>query len=164
MKKQLGVGILSLALLAPTAALACGGGKGHGHRAHRGKRGAHFKKMISQLNLSDAQKSQVAALRTQNKAERQALRGQLRNAKTQLRSLLQTQSPNEPAVMAQMQTVNDLRFKMKKLRVKSMLQFQQLLTPAQQAQLAQLKQARRAKWKAKRKAWREKRNATQQAQ
>ena len=76
----------AVAVLTLTASLAVAG-PGREGRGHHGKRGGEFsEKLAEKLNLTDAQKQQVKALRESFRAENEPQRTQMRQLTTDLRA------------------------------------------------------------------------------
>lgn len=147
------LGLLTLALMAPQAAEA------RGHRGHRGRHGKfagkRLDKMAQELGLDATTKAQIKQLKLQSRTEAKVVRQKLRTQRQQLRALMQADSPNEAAVLAQVAEMNKLKLQLRTLRIKSKLAMLQLLTPEQRTKLKQLRAKRRAERKARFKSWRQ---------
>lgn len=149
MRKNLIIGlVLSSALTIGSFAVAAQSGP-HGGWGHHGGPGQHGMMELHQLNLSDAQKASIKQIMqssfAQNKSQRQAL-GQQRQA-------FEAMKPNEPGYQAAAAALAQAEGNATTARVQQMAtvraQIYNVLTPAQQAQLATLKaqqQARRQQW------------------
>jgi len=104
----------------------------------RGKRGD----MLQQLNLTDAQKKQMSAIRQKYKGQMQTLRGDMRSAQDKLAQLM-AGSGSDSAIRAQHQKVEGLRDKLSALRFESMLEMRKVMTPEQRTQFQQMIHAQR---------------------
>jgi len=74
------------------------------------------------------------------RAQREALRADLRQAYTQMRALLSQEEPNEAAVMQQADAIGALELAARKQRLQVMLRIRALLTPAQRQELIRLQE------------------------
>lgn len=133
----------SAVLAAPDASLsgtsiaqATGTTNGNGQRV-RGKRGD----MLQQLNLTDAQKKQMAAIRQKYQGQMQALRKDMRSAHDKLGQLMAS-SASDNEIRAQYQKVEGMKQKLSALRFESMLEMRKVMTPEQRAQFQKMMQAR----------------------
>ncbi|MEW9572636.1 Spy/CpxP family protein refolding chaperone [Rhodanobacter sp. Si-c] len=149
MRKNLFIGLaLSSALAIGSFAVAAQGAPGpHGGWGHHG--GAHGMMALHKLNLSDAQKASIKQIMkssfTQNKSQFQAVRQQ--------RQAFQAMSPTDPGYQAAAASLAQAEGAATTARVQQMAnvraQIYNVLTPAQQSQLASMKaqqQARKQQW------------------
>jgi Spy/CpxP family protein refolding chaperone len=89
------------------------------------------------LNLTQAQRDQVRALRETQRKDMQALREKLRGARQQLREAMRADIPDEAAVRAAAGAVAALRADQAALQARARAQFMKTLTPEQQARIKQ---------------------------
>ena len=115
-----------------------GGGRGRGER------------WLQQLNLSPQQQQQLSAIRQKYRGQMEPLRQQLRANQNELRQLMASDSANAASIRAKHDQIASLRQQLDQLRFESMLESREILSPEQRQQLAQLMNARRAKWQNKR--------------
>ncbi len=128
------------------------GGKGKfGKRG--GKRGHGMGRMFRQLDLTDAQKEQMKAIRQASRENTKSLRDQMRQNRQQLDQLTESGTFDQAAVTAIAQQQGQLHAQMivEKQRVKT--QMYNVLTAEQKTKLAELKaqfkqkmEERKAKW------------------
>ena len=147
MRKNMIIGLaLSSALAIGSFAVAAQGAPGHGGWGHHGE---HGMMALHKLNLSDAQKASIKQIMQssfeQNKGQRQALRRQ--------RDAFEAMKPTDPGYQAAAVALAQAEGAAATARVQQQAnvraQIYNVLTPAQQSQLATLKaqqQARRQQW------------------
>jgi len=87
------------------------------------------------VNLTQAQRDQIRALREAQRKEAQALREKLRTARQQLRHAMAADVPDEAAVRSAAEAVAALQADQAVLQSRSRAQVTKLLTPDQQARL-----------------------------
>lgn len=100
----------------------------HGH-------GPKLEKMAAELQLDAKTKGQIKSIFDNSRAESKAMRGQLRRAKRELHELLKQDMPREADVLARVDVVSAIKAKLARLRIKTLLQARQLLSPAQRQKL-----------------------------
>ncbi|MFM8307266.1 MAG: Spy/CpxP family protein refolding chaperone [Microcystis aeruginosa] len=100
-------------------------------------------RLIEQLNLTDEQKSKVAAIRQKYQEKTKQLRETLRSNEQELNSLL-SNNASDRDIRAKHQQVSRNRQEMSNLQFESFLEIRQVLTPAQRQEFSQLMQERRA--------------------
>lgn len=131
--------ILSLAAafsLAASAAIAGPGGPHGGHHGGRwGGPGAHFEKHLESLDLTAEQKTKVdqilATARERNEKDRVALKDGYRK----LHEMLDAETPDEKAILDQVETLGELKTEGQKAMMRTMLSVRAELTPAQREKL-----------------------------
>jgi Spy/CpxP family protein refolding chaperone len=106
------------------------------------QRGVEGGKLMEQLNLSDAQKQQMSAIRQKYQGQTQQLQDKIRSERQKLQDMM-AGTASEAAIRSQHQQVNQLSQQMHNLRFESMLEMRQVLTPEQRRQFAQLMQQHR---------------------
>jgi Spy/CpxP family protein refolding chaperone len=87
------------------------------------------------LNLTDAQREQIRALRDAQRNGDRALREKMRAAREQLRQAMRADVPDEAAVRSAAGAVAALQADQAALRARSRAQFMTVLTPDQQARM-----------------------------
>ena len=100
-------------------------------------RGARKLKLMEEINLSEDQKNQLAAIRDQYKEQIQSLRQQMRSERQKLRDLM-AGTASMAEIRVQHQQVAKIGQSLHNLRFESMLEMRQVLTPEQRSQFAQL--------------------------
>jgi Spy/CpxP family protein refolding chaperone len=105
------------------------------------ERGLGGGKLMEQLNLSEAQKQQLAAIRQKYQGQIQQLRENMRSERQELRDLM-AGTADEATIRRQHEQVVQLSQQMHNLRFESMLAMRQVLTVEQRSQFAQLMQQR----------------------
>ena len=148
MRKNLILGLaLGSALAIGSFAVAAQGAPGHGDWGHHGDH--HGMMALHKLNLSNAQKASIKQIMQssfeQNKGQRQALRQQ--------REAFEAMKPTDPGYQSAAAALAQAEGAATTARVQQMAnvraQVYNVLTPAQQAQLATIKaqqQARKQQW------------------
>lgn len=132
-----------------TTLMAQGGPGGPGgHGGHGGGRwggmeegGPRLDKMKQELGLSDAQVQQIKAIHESSKTQSQGLRDQIKAAHDQMQKLM-VSGASEAQLRQQHQTLQNLMQQMGNQRFETQMKVRNVLTPAQQAKLAQLKEQR----------------------
>jgi len=119
--------VASFALSAPALADPPGG--------PGGEPGERFQKMIANLGLDPTQQEKVQAIFDNAKPQREALRGQMREAFQQMRALLDQDNPDQGAVLAQADKLGQLSTEMHKERLTTLLAVRAELRPDQRAKL-----------------------------
>ncbi|MCZ8189165.1 MAG: Spy/CpxP family protein refolding chaperone [Microcystis sp. LE19-338.1B] len=99
--------------------------------------------LIEQLNLTDEQKSKVAAIRQKYQEKTKKLRETLRSNEQELNSLL-SNNASDRDIRSKHQQVSRNRQEISNLQFESFLEIRQVLTPAQRTEFSQLMQERRA--------------------
>jgi Spy/CpxP family protein refolding chaperone len=100
-------------------------------------------RLIEQLNLTDDQKSKVAAIRQKYQEKTKKLRETLRSNEQELNSLL-SNNASDRDIRSKHQQVSRNRQEISNLQFESFLEIRQVLTPAQRTEFSQLMQERRA--------------------
>ncbi|BFM38184.1 Spy/CpxP family protein refolding chaperone [Synechocystis sp. LKSZ1] len=118
--------------------------------AQGGPDGGKGERWLQQLNLSPQQQQQLSAIRQKYKGQMEPIRQQLRANQDELRQLMASDTTNVASIRAKHDQITGLRQQLEKLRFESMLESRDILSPEQRQQLAQLMNARRAKWQNKR--------------
>jgi Spy/CpxP family protein refolding chaperone len=132
------VGILAAAGLAMAQGYEKGPGMGMGYGPHSGGRlGGHG--LCKALNLTPEQMQKVQALRESFFKETLPLRNDLMSKKLELRSLWLQTNPDEEKILAKQKEISTLRAQLGERAIKNRLEMRKILTPEQQAQLANLR-------------------------
>jgi len=98
-------------------------------------------RLIEQLNLTDEQKSKVAAIRQKYQEKTQKLRDTLRSNEQELNSLL-SNNASDRDIRSKHQQISRNRQEISNLQFESFLEIRQVLTPAQRTEFSQLMQER----------------------
>ena len=115
-----------------------GNGPGFGE-GRRGRRGGDI---LEELDLTEAQKTELESIRTQYQPRIDEKRDVLFSAHQTLREMMASDtSPDE--LRRQHEQVQDLAEEMSDLRFESMLEMREVLTPEQREEFAQLMEERR---------------------
>ena len=115
-----------------------GPGMGMGYGPHSGGRlGGHG--LWRALNLTPEQTQKMQALRESFFKETLPLRNDLMSKKLELRSLWLQPNLDEEKILAKQKELSDLRAQIQEKAIKNRLEMRQILTPEQQAQLANLR-------------------------
>jgi len=97
--------------------------------------------LIEQLNLTDDQKSKVAAIRQKYQEKTKKLRENLRSNEQELNSLL-SNNASDRDIRSKHQQISRNRQEISNLQFESFLEIRQVLTPAQRTEFSQLMQER----------------------
>jgi Spy/CpxP family protein refolding chaperone len=100
-------------------------------------------RLIEQLNLTDDQKSKIAANRQKYRGQMQKLRETMRSNQQELNSLL-SNNASDRDIRSKHQQISRNRQEISNLQFESFLEIRQVLTPAQRTEFSQLMQERRA--------------------
>src|SRR5262244_3163832 len=90
---------------------------------------------IDALNLDDATRTALHKAIDEGRAEQDTIRSRLQKAHRDLRALLQQDTPNEAAVLAQSEAIGGLETEHRKQALHTLLTIRALLTPEQRASL-----------------------------
>jgi Spy/CpxP family protein refolding chaperone len=97
--------------------------------------------LIEQLNLTDDQKSKVAAIRQKYRGQIQKLQETIRNNEQELNSLL-SNNASDRDIRSKHQQISRNRQEISNLQFENFLEIRQVLTPAQRMEFSQLMQER----------------------
>lgn len=136
---RIAAGVLAVALLMPGVdALAWGpGGPGHGPGGMGPGMGpgAQLEKHLEELGLAPDKLEAVHAILAESRAAREQDRERMKAAFEEMRGLLDQDTPDEAAVMAQAEVLGQLRTEAHKAMLHTLLAVRAELTPEQRAQL-----------------------------
>jgi Spy/CpxP family protein refolding chaperone len=90
---------------------------------------------LDALNLDDATRAAAQEAINAGRPAQDALRSQMHQARRDLRAMLQQESPDERAVLAQSEVLGGLETAHRKQSLRTLLTIQSLLTPEQRASL-----------------------------
>ncbi len=135
----------------------------HWKQGKRGKRGGHRGMAFRGLDLTDAQKEQMKAIRQASRESTKSLRDQMKASRQQLAQATANGAFNEAQVqqIAQQEAALNAQMIVERERVKS--QMFNILTPEQKAKAAEMKEQFKQKMQ-ERKAQRAERKAAKAAQ
>jgi Spy/CpxP family protein refolding chaperone len=144
------VGIMALvvALAVPVYAYSRGGNKGRG--AGVGPEGRQPACVQTMPNLTSEQSAKLTELRTQRDQEAAPIRNEMIAKRAELRNLWLQSNPDEAAIKAKHQELNDLRVKLQDTITKYRLEVSKVLTPEQRVQLQSKRPGKSYKGDAKR--------------
>jgi protein CpxP len=122
------------------------GGPGRGRGMGMGPQGMAGGGPLARLDLTQAQRDQVRALRDQQLKDTQALGEKMRAARQKMREAMRADLPDEAAVRSAAGAVAALQADRAALRARARSQFMKVLTPEQQARVkdARVRAAQRA--------------------
>ncbi len=104
--------------------------------ANAGPRGPrHFEHIASLLDLDAETEAAVSAIVEETRDDGHALHDAIRNNRHALHDLLSQDTPDEAAVMAQIEALGEAETDAHKHRARTMLRIRALLTPEQRAQM-----------------------------
>ena len=135
----------AVALLGSSAVLAQettvapdGQQQGQQFRHHR-RHGFMGKHLVEKLGLSTAQQAQLASLKTNLKAEISPVRTTIQAKHAELKALWSAPTKDRSAILAKEVEIDQQKSIIRTAMVDFRIAFNNLLTPAQQSQLAQLR-------------------------
>jgi len=138
MKKIIVVGMLVTLLAAAGLVMAQGSEKGSGMEMGYGPHsGGHG--LWRALNLTPEQTQKIQALRESFFKETLPLRNDLMSKKLEMRSLWLQANPDEEKILAKQKEISVLRVQLGERAIKNRFEMRQILTPEQQAKLANLR-------------------------
>ena len=120
-------------------------GEQPGRSRQAGPPAARFiEKHAEQLGIDETTRQAIQGLVEEARTRGRETRASLKQARTELRGLLEQDSPDEAAVMQHAERLGALRTEVRKNRLRAMLQIRALLTPEQRQALTALRQERRS--------------------
>jgi Spy/CpxP family protein refolding chaperone len=144
------VTVLSLTIVLAGAVAVQAGHYGRRHRPHgMTGSGLHGLKTMIQLNLSDAQKSQILDIIEKYENERQSLKRSLREARRQCASVLENEPFNEAEVRNALRQAAPIKEELLVTRLKMMAEVKTVLTPEQRQLFKNLRGKRFERLKAR---------------
>ncbi|MEG3438735.1 Spy/CpxP family protein refolding chaperone [Pannus brasiliensis CCIBt3594] len=102
--------------------------------------------LLEQLNLSDSQKRQIAAIRQKYQGQMRQLREAMKSDRQEMETLM-TGNASDNELRAKHQEIQQNQQRLGDLRFQSLLETRKVLTPAQRTQFAQLMQQRRSEFR-----------------
>jgi Spy/CpxP family protein refolding chaperone len=117
-------------------------GRGQGRRVGLGPQGQPAAGAAARLNLTQAQRDQITALREAQRTDWQDLREKMRTARQQLQQAMRADIPDEAAVRSAAGAMAALQADQAALQARARSQFMKVLTPEQQAQMSQARAQR----------------------
>jgi len=144
--QTIGLSFLLIGLLGTGAALAQPGPPPHRGPHHGGPPLDRFvERHGDRLGLDEETRAAIDAIVEQSRAEGEGLREEREAAYRELHSLLEQDTPDESAVMRQVDRVGEVGTRGHKHRLKTMLEIRALLTPEQRQQLVEIREEERDK-------------------
>ena len=134
MKRSYGLALV-LPILALTGVLSLTTSAWARAPRHGFDRMARLEEKIDALNLDDATRTAIHKAIDEGRGTRDDIRGQLRQARRDLRAMLQQDNPNEAQVLAQSEVIGGLETEHRKQALHTLLTVRALLTPEQRASL-----------------------------
>ncbi len=119
--------LLVLALAGGTTGLAQPDPDAH----HRPDPGHGHGKFMEKLGLSEKQKTDIGALRTEMEKTMVGIDAKIKLARIDLKALVAADSPDQGAIEGKLKEINDLQFQAKKAHVDHLFAVFALLTPEQ---------------------------------
>jgi Spy/CpxP family protein refolding chaperone len=109
--------------------------------------GAFIEENAEALGLDDETRGAIQGIVDESKATGDQLHAKLRDLHKGMKALLEQDSPDESAVMQQIDTIGAAEVAMQKHRLGTMLKIRALLTPEQREAMTQLREDSRGRWK-----------------
>ena len=119
-------------------------GEQPGRSRHAGPPAARFiEKHAEQLGIDETTRQAIQGLVEEARTRGRETRASLKQARTDMRELLEQDSPDEAAIMQHAERLGALRTEVRKNRLRAMLQIRALLTPEQRQALTALRKEKR---------------------
>jgi Spy/CpxP family protein refolding chaperone len=134
------VGIIALVAALALPVYAHGRGWNKAGRAGIGPEGRQPACVQTMPNLTAEQSAKLTELRTQRDQEAAPIRNEMIAKRAELRNLWLQTNPDEAAIKAKQQEINDLRNKLQSIMTEYRLEAGKILTPEQRAQLQSSRQ------------------------
>ena len=115
------------------------------------ERGPDIETIATQIGLDDDTKAKLKEIKRQTRNELMEARFEVKKAKVALRDLLEEDSPNESAIMRQIEDIGQLEVEVRKLKIRSLLEARELLTPEQRVAFKKLRRTQKEHRREKRK-------------
>lgn len=126
-RRWIGPAVLAGALALAGTAVA----RPHGDRCEGGPSPERFERALDGLDLDADTSEAVQRALDEGREERRALRDEIRAAHEQMRAILEADSPDREAALAQADAIGALHTAARKARLESLLAVRDLLTPDQ---------------------------------
>lgn len=110
-----------------------------GNRGDRGDRGMMHGKMMSELNITDAQKEKLQTLRSTHQKEMIQLRAAAKIAQLELQDVLRQDKPKNADVKTKIAAANAASNKVTEARIMNRLEGKKVFTPEQIKKMQELK-------------------------
>lgn len=126
---------------------------GMGHKGMMGKKGgnqSYLQRCLERLNLTDAQKDEIASILSKHKDERAALKDKFDKAMENLWKMMSDDSSTEGQVRAAWRKVSSVREDMLVLRHKVKQEVFKVLTPQQQKEIKEMAESARKRMNCRR--------------
>lgn len=130
MRTQQRLASLAIVLILAAGAAVAGAQPG----PERGPRGDRWERMADRLNLTEAQKQSIGAIREEHRTQQMEGRKQIVQLEAQLRTLMLADAPDEAAALKLVDQLGALRARQEAGRVKMRLAIREQLTPEQRTQ------------------------------
>lgn len=134
--------ILSLATALALSATMAVAEPGEGHHGNWRGHGGHLAKKLEALDLDAEQQKKVDAILAEARERNEGNREELHAAYEELHSMLDQETPDESAVLGQVEKIGDMKTEAKKAMMKTMLAVRAELTPEQREKLKSMKKER----------------------
>ena len=109
--------------------------------------GAFIEENAETLDLDEETLTAIRSIVEDSKGEGDQLQAELRELHEGMKALLAQGTPDESAVMQQIDSIGAVETEMHKHRLSTMLEIRALLTPEQREEMAQLRDETRGRWK-----------------
>jgi len=155
LKSMIAAGLISIAAFSPISvnAMPFDGDAGFSQEMHKGKKGKKMlKRMARYLDLTEEQVTQIKAIRTQSKADGEALRESMKAFKSEAKMLKDSEVFDEQAFNELYQKYNDTFASIALLKAKTRHEIFYVLTAEQQEKWQSFKEKRKQKRLEKRNA------------
>ena len=132
-----------LGLLAGPTAIAASNDSGWGEARNAKYGQMREERMAKALNLSDQQRDQIAAIKSESRQVSQPYRDELKSHRKAMRDLVRADTLDTAAVRALATQASDARIELAVIRAEQRHKIRAILTPAQQAQFDQMRPKRK---------------------
>ena len=109
--------------------------------------GAFIEENAEALDLDDETIAAIRGIVEESKGEGDQFQAKLRELHDEMKALLSQGTPDESAVMKQIETIGAVETEMQKHRLGTMLEIRALLTPEQREEMTRLRDESRGRWR-----------------
>ncbi|MCG8591783.1 MAG: Spy/CpxP family protein refolding chaperone, partial [Proteobacteria bacterium] len=134
--------VVTAVALAGGAAARPGGGGGEGCGPRGGGKLDRIERSVERLDLDEETRSSVYSVLDASRDEDRELRREMREAREQMRSLMDAEQPDTEAIFAQADAIGALRTEAQKQKLRTMIELRQLLSPEQWRELRSFRDGR----------------------
>lgn len=146
LRRGLGPAVLALLALALLV-----GGAAHAKGRHHGKGSPHdfMARHAERLGLDEATLAEIEEIVAASEERDDAIDEEMHTARKEIRAMLEAAEPDRDAIMEKVEAQGALETEEHKNRLRAIMDIHALLTPEQRAELAEIREERKEKWRHK---------------